>query len=294
MSTSGRLTPLWAAIATFAVVAGLVAGVLQLRDDDGGQPSATARPLLEVQIVQTRPDAVNHRLELAVTNLGTGTLNVDRIRLTADGLTGAGWVPKDSPVPEGQRVNLPTFYGKPRCPADGEPVLGAVRVDLRVHVDDGQQQSVRVTPRESRGLLNRLIRSYCQQVRLSREVALSFGPRWRTEGRGDATRLHTTLEARLAPGAAPREVTQLAGTVLYQLKVDGAGASPYASLDAAHPSAAVPVVLFQGRCTGHAKGEVKQPYAFLVWVGDPGTEGQAVEVPVRPTERTRLRAICAF
>lgn len=303
-SATGRLTPLWAALGSFVVVTGLVAGVLHVRGDDAadkadGRSAVTGRPLVEVQVLQTRPDEVIHGVQLAVTNLGTETLVVDRMRLTADGFTGAGWVPRDSPIPAGQRVNLPTFYGKPRCPAEGEPALGVVRVDLRLHIGSGGEQAVRVQPRASRALLNRIIGSQCLEQRLLHEVALSFGSRWRTEGRGDATRLHTTIEARLAPDAPARDITQLAGTVLYNLAVDSragpaAEPGPYASLDPGHPAAAIPVVVSQARCTGHAKGETKQPFRFLVWLGDPGTDGVAVQLPVSAADRGRLRAVCAF
>ena len=81
--------------------------------------------------------------------------------------------------------------------------------------------------------------------------------------------------------------------MLYELR-PRASSTPLARLDAAHPTASVPVVLTQARCTGHAMGEIKKPYLFLVWFGPPGTAGQAVELPVSAADKTRLRALCAF
>jgi hypothetical protein len=290
-----RRAPLWAAIVTFVVVAGVVEATWHLRgDDSAGSSGRVASPQLAVQVVQLRRDEALGRVELAVRNRGDVDVVVDRLRLDLAGFTGGGWVPKDSPVPAGQVVNLPTPYGRPRCPADGEPTLGRVSVRLRIHTAENPTPwSVRLVPSDSRPLLGRILGSLCLQDRLSREVRLGFGPTWRSEGSGDATRLHTTLEARLAPGEAPQQITQLAGTVIYNLEADG-GAPPYATLDAAHPTASIPVVLSQARCTGHAKGETKQPYRFLVWLGPPGTDGQAVEFPVTDADRARLRAVCAF
>jgi hypothetical protein len=292
----GRLTPLWAALVTFVVVTAVVGGVLALRDDGGraGSSPSVAAPRLAVQVVQLRRDEVLGRVELAVTNRGDEGVVVDAIRLTAGGFTGGAWVPKASPVPPGQVVDLPTPYGEPRCPTTGEPRLGPLRADLRVHTPaDPTVRQVRVVPAGSRALMTRILRSLCTTRRLRREVALSFGPGWRAEGSGDATRLHTTIEARLAASAPPRDVTQVGGTVIYRLEAAAAG-PPYASLDAAHPTASIPVVVSQATCTGHAKGETKQPYRFLVWLGPPGSDGQAVELPVTAAERVRLRAVCAF
>jgi hypothetical protein len=203
-------------------------------------------------------------------------------------------VHKNSPVPAGQVVDLPTPYGRPHCPREGEPVLGRVHVDLRVHIaDDPTTRSVRLTPTASRPLLARVLGGLCLAERLRSEVHLSFGPTWRSEGSGDATRMHTTLEAQLAAGAPALDITQVAGTVIYGLAVEG-GTPPYASLTADHPHASFPVVVSQARCTGHAKGETKQPYRFLVWVGPPGSQGQATEPTVSEADTSQLRAVCAL
>lgn len=294
--------PLWVALLTFAVVSGALTAVLALRDGWGaGLPTTRAAgPVtgeaagLAAQVVQLRRDEVLGRVEVALRNRGRGPVVVDRLRLRVGGFTGGGWVAKDSPVPAGQLVDLTTPYGEPRCPSSGTPAVGGVALDLRVHrgsTADGQDVLVR--PTRSRGLLARVLRSLCTERRLRAEVGLSFGPTWRRTGRGAATRLHTTVEARLAPSAPPRTLTQVRGTVLYDL-LARSSRSPLARLDAAHPSASVPVVVSRATCTGHAKGETKQPYRFLVWVGERGSAGKAADLPVSPSQRVRLQAVCAF
>jgi hypothetical protein len=151
-----------------------------------------------------------------------------------------------------------------------------------------------VTPTDARPLLSRILSELCTTRRLSSQVALTFGPQSRVEGRGADIELHTTIEARLTPGAPARDIPQVFGNVIYGMAPEPGSPTPLAHLDAAHPSASVPVVVTQARCTGHAKGETKQPYLFLVWLGDPGTAGIAVEVPVSATDKTRLRAVCSL
>ncbi|MGZ4592692.1 MAG: hypothetical protein ACXV3C_02420 [Actinomycetes bacterium] len=290
--TVGRQAPLWAAVVSFLVVTAVVAGVLHLRDGSTAGGAALDAPRVSVQVVQLRRDEVIGRVELAVSNDGTGAVVIDRLRLRSGGFTGGGWVPKSSPVPAGQVVDLPTPYGDARCPSQGQPRLGRVSVDLRLHAaDDPRPRSVTLTPTRSRVLLTRILRSLCVTERLTSEVALSFGPRWSAEGTGDAASLHTTLEAVLTPGSPPRDVTQVSGSVIYAMAAE-TSATPFARLDAAHPRASIPVVVRAARCTAHAKGETKQPYKFLVWLGPPGTPGQAVELPVSAADQERLRAVC--
>jgi hypothetical protein len=54
------------------------------------------------------------------------------------------------------------------------------------------------------------------------------------------------------------------------------------------------VLAYAGRCTGHVIGEIKQPYAFLVWVGRPGEEPVAVTPAIGQPTKDALRLVCAF
>lgn len=290
----GRWVPLWAALVTFALVAVVVGATLHERtDEEGAAASEPAR--LSAQVVQLRRDEALGRVEVAVANEGSAPVVVSRLRLRVGGFTGGGWVPKDSPIPAGQVVNLPVPYGSARCPAAGAaPAVGRISVDIRLAATDQVPAGVvQVAATASRSLLTRILTALCTAERLRSEVALSMGPTWRSAGHGDDLRLYTTIEARLAPSTDALDLTQLRGNVLYNLAAQ-ASAQPLASLDTAHPTASLPVVFSLARCTGHAKGEIKKPYLFLVWLGPPGSDGQAVELPVSAGDKTRLRAICAF
>lgn len=281
----GRWAPLWAALVTFAVVAAVVGATLRLRTDRDSATSASGPAgTLVAQVVQLRRDEALGRVEIGVTNHGTAPVVVTRLRLRAGGFTGGGWVQKDEPIPAGQLVNLPTPYGEPRCPATGGPVLGHIRVDLALAATDRAAPGVvHPTASASRSLLTRVLTSLCTAQRLRREVALSFGTPWSGKGSGDTLALFTTIEARLAAGAGPQDITQVGGNVLYELRPVGA-AAPLARLDAAHPAASLPVVLTQARCTGHAKGEIKKPYLFLVWLGPRAPPGRPSSwLSARPT-----------
>ena len=89
--------------------------------DADAEPGA---PALAAQVVQLRRDEVLKRVEVALENTGRETVVVESLRLRVPGFRAAGAVPKDSPVPPGQVVDLPTPYGEVRCPSSGEPRVG--------------------------------------------------------------------------------------------------------------------------------------------------------------------------
>jgi hypothetical protein len=291
--------PAAAALATFAVVAAVLGVVLAA--SDGQDAGVTARSVpLSARVVQLRRDEVAQRVEVALTNEAGGTLQVERLRLSAGGFTGGGWVRLDYPLHGAGPTNFISPYGETRCPPSGTPQLGRVRVEVQWHTDaDATRRTAVLTPVASRGLLSRILRADCLQKHLSDQVHLAFGPSWRTTGAGADIALHTTIDATLSPGAPRRDLTQVGGSVLYGLAPEpgpdpATPPVPLAALSAGQPTASVPVVVTQARCTPHAKGEVKQPYLFLVWVGDPGTGGTAIPVPVTDADKGRLRAVCAF
>ena len=257
----------------------------------GGQASAGPAPRLGAEVVQLRRDEVLQRVEIAITNRSREQVVVDTLELRVPGFSGGGRLPKGEPLPPGQVVDLPTPYGAVRCPATGEVTVGRPSVVLQVHTaSDPAVRRVVARPRDPQGLLHRIATAECLSRRLAREVSLSFGP-WRRTGSGDATVLHGTLRVRLTTNG-PRDVTQLAGTVIYDFAADGPAPSPLAHLTPERSQAAVPVVVSQARCDGHARGETKQPYAFLVWVGPPGGAQTAVTPAVSDADRAAFRAVC--
>jgi len=202
-------------------------------------------------------------------------------------------VAKDSPVPAGQVVNLPTPYGEVRCTRDGTARVGRPVVTVRLHTaTDPRSRRFVLTPRASSGVLSRIASSACTARRLAREVDVRFGPDWRQEELADGVMVHGTLEATLRIDE-PRDLTQVAGTVIYSLRPDSpVVGGPLAALTPQDPVASVPVSVSVSRCDGHARGETKKPYAFLVWLAAPGGEETALNPVVDETARAAFQRVC--
>jgi hypothetical protein len=250
-----------------------------------------AAPQLSVELVQLRRDEVLQRVEIAVTNHARVPVEIQTIDLRIPGYSGGGPQPKNEPLPPGQVVNLPTPYGEVTCPDTGAVEVGEPTVVVQVRrASDPASYSVELTPTDPRDLVHGIADSTCLAQRLTSEVSLSFG-RWRRSGSGNDTVLHGTLHARLRAGT-PFDLTQLAGTVIFDLLPGDPSASPLAHLTPARPRADVPVLLRQARCDGHARGEIKKPYAFLVWLGPPGAEQRAVNPPIADRDAAAFEAVC--
>jgi hypothetical protein len=257
----------------------------------GSDSAADPSPRLGAEIVQLRRDEVLQRVEVQVGNRTGQPVVVESIDLRVPGFTGAGVVPKDEPLLAGQEVNLPTAYGEVRCSADGEAAVGRPRVVVRVHTEaDPTSRRVVLRPRDPQRLLARIAAGECLARRLAAEVSLSFDPDWRRTGSGEGVEVHGTLRARLRADE-PRDLTQVAGTVIYGLLPAEQGA-PLAHLTPEHPEAAVPVVVTRSRCDGHARAETKKPYAFLVWLAPPGGEERAVIPAVSDADRAAFEQVC--
>lgn len=263
----------------------------------GSDPAATAAaaPRLGAEIVQLRRDEVLRRVEVAVTNRTRAPVTVESIELRVPGFGGGGVVPKGEPVLAGQLVNLPTPYGEVRCTDDGRARVGRPRVVIRVHTErDPTSRRVVLRPRDPGGLLDRIGAGECLARRLTREVSLTFDPHWRRTGTGEAAAVHGTLRARLNT-EQPRDLTQVAGTVIYGLAPEAAAGrpvDPLARLTPEQPVALVPVVVTRSRCDGHARGETKKPYAFLVWLAPPGGAEQAVSPVVSAADQAAFDQVC--
>ena len=273
------------------------AAVLALLAGCAGSDPAPRRPAprLSAEIKQERRDQVLLRFEVAVTNRAREPITVESIDLRVPGYGGAGVQVKNEPLPAGQRVNLPTPYGEVSCSADGTASVGRPRVVVRVHTDsDPTSRREVLRPSDPDGLLTRVASSTCTSERLLREVELSFDPDWRLVGSGNDRYLRGTLDARLTIDE-PRDVTQLRGTVIFDVLPDPPGRAdhpPLAHLPPERPTAAIPIRLTRARCTGHARGEVKKPYEFLVWLAPPGGEELAVTPPVTDAARVAFERVC--
>jgi len=260
------------------------------------QPRRPAPPLA-AEIVQLRRDQVLERVEVALENTGRERVVVERLRVRVRGYDSGRAIPKDSPIPPDQVVNLPWPYGTVRCPAGTPPVVGRAIVTLHVHTErDFTSRRVRIVAKDPGGLLAAIARRTCTVAQVAREVSLRFDDGWRVEREGDDVTIHGTLEARLLVDEA-RTITQVAGAIMYGLRPDesaGPVQDPLATLTPSAPEASIPVRAFAARCDGHTIGEIKKPYEFLVWVGAPGGTPVAVTPQVDLPTKDALRKVCAF
>jgi hypothetical protein len=281
---------------------GVVLSLTSAACGDGGEAAARggsgapAPPPLSAEINQQRRDQVSQRLQVALRNDGTEKVLVESMQARLPGFSGPGPVATEAPIPPGQVVNLPWSYGDVACPV--EPgASGGARVTLRVRTD-GQAASrpVTVAADDPRGLLRGIAERTCTGERLIREVDLRFADAWRLERSPTGDVLHGTLLASLRTDE-PRNVTDVAGAIMYGLRYDDSAAarpSPLAALTRGEPRASIPVLAYAARCDGHTIGEIKKPYEFPVWLGAPGDEPFAVTPAVGEATKRALRKVCAF
>ena len=264
-----------------------------------GPESASAPDGLAAEVDQLRSDVPLNRVEIGVVNSGTETVLVDSLHVRIPGYRSGERLQKDSPVKPGLTVNLPWPHGTVQCTRDSAaPDVGPPIVTLTVHTDrDPTTRTVRLTATDKTKVLQRIADRTCEVERVGREVALEFGDTWRPEKRPDGVVvLHGTLQARLLIDE-PREVTEMRGAIMYVIEPDasvGPVPSPLAALSPDRREVSIPVLAYAGRCTGHVIGEIKQPYAFLVWVGRPGAEPVAVTPAIGQPTKDALRLVCAF
>jgi hypothetical protein len=268
--------------------------VLLLTGCSGGAAAGGAAekaPRLGAELVQLRRDEVLKRVEIAVTNRSRQQVTIDTIELTVPGYSGGGLQRKGEPLPAGQQVNLPTPYGEVFCDHDFHPAVGRPEVSIRVHTaKDPTPRRVVLRPTDPRGLVHRIAEQTCLTRRLDSEVELSFAPHWRREGHGADTVLHGSLDVHLLADQ-PRDITQIAGSVIFDV-IPEHPRQPLGRVTPAHRSDTIPVFVRRSRCDGHARGETKKPYEFLVWVGPPGTDGLAMNPVVSAADQDAFDAVC--
>jgi hypothetical protein len=254
---------------------------------------------LAAEVDQLRSDVPLNRVEIGVVNGGDETVIVDSLHVRIPGFRSGERLQKDSPVKPGLTVNLPWPYGTVRCTRESAaPKVRPPIVTLQVHTEsDPESRTLRLTATDKTKVLQRIADRTCEVERVGREVSLAFGDTWRPETRPDGVVvLHGTLQARLLIDE-PREVTEMRGAIMYAIEPDssvGPVPSPLAALSTERRDASIPVLAYAGRCTGHVIGEIKQPYAFLVWVGRPGEEPVAVTPAIGQPTKDALRLVCAF
>lgn len=291
MWRAGRAAAL--ALSVAAVLASAGCGA-----DDPGDGAEQSAPAMSAEIVQLRRDQVLERVEVSLQNKSGGPVTVDRLRIDMPGFRPMPAVAKDSPIAAGLTVNLPWAYGDVRCRPDRAPDVGPATVHLQVRTGSRPEPAaVTLRGRDPDGLLQRIADRICLVRRIDREVSLRFDDSWTLDHDQGRKVLRGTLLAHLKADE-PRDVSEVAGAIMYGLEPDGstgAAPDPLASLTPDAPDARIPVMAYAARCDGHTKGEIKKPYEFLVWVGPPGDdEPVAVTPEVGDATKLALRKVCAF
>ncbi len=266
-----------------------------------GASSPESNPALKglaAEVDQLRSDVPLNRVEIGVVNSGDETVVVDSMHVRIPGFRSGERLQKDSPVRPGLTVNLPWPHGTVQCTRDSAaPDVRPPIVTLKVHTEsDPTSRTLRLTATDKTKVLQRIADRTCEVERVGREVSLAFGDTWRPETKPDGVR-----PARHPAGAAAHRRTARGDRDARGDHVrDRAGrVRGTCSEPAGHPLAerrevSIPVLAYAGRCTGHVIGEIKQPYAFLVWVGRPGEEPVAVTPAIGQATKDALRLVCAF
>ena len=274
----------------------LLAVVLLASACGGSDPAPrAAAPRMAAEVVQLRRDEVLERVQVAVTNRSADPVTIDSVELRVPGFSGGGPEAEQEPLPAGQLVDLPTSYGRIRCTPDGSARVGRATIVLRVHTaTDPTPRRVVLRSPSSRPLLQRIATRECVVRQLAREGRSRSG---RPGGR--PARVPTRRStAPWWPGCGPtsrRTSPSWPGPVIYDLAADPPvrpEGAPLLRLTPDHPDGSLGIVVSRSRCDGHARGETKQPYAFLVWVGPPGTAGIAVTPTVTAADRAAFQLVC--
>jgi hypothetical protein len=278
-----------------AAIVAVVTGPTGCRSSPASSTPEHRSPSVTTEVVQLRRDYVLHRVEVSVHNRSAGPITVERLRLTVEGFQLPGWLRFDAPLPAGQTVNLPVPFRGTACPASGEPSIGTPRVVVQISDGNGEHRidSRAAVPYD---MLKHLASRDCTVKRVTHDVSLSFGDQWTLRHTASGDELTGVLRVRLLHGG-DRRIMQLIGANMYALRPQRPPAdpeTPLAVVTPERPAATIPVIARAGRCDGHTKGEIKQPYEFLVWVAHSTDSGVAITPRIGAATKSALRQVCAF
>ncbi len=279
------------AVAASTAVLLLAAGCAATGGDDEGstasrtrtvtpssRPSPSPRNGIELSFIQQRFDEGTPRA-----NVRVGNHTQDLLRVRSVGVDWAGFPGRpqrvDYDVPGGLTVDLRYVLPRPDCSARaGETPAQAVVVTRRRTIRQPM-------PRDGMGFLSRIWRTTCNEQRIARAASVRFDDRW-TEGQG--TGLDGVMRGRLLlerrQGTEPVEVTQLEGSLLFELGLAGAR-----TLEGDARRAAVPIEVRPGRCDEHGRSQATQTFIFRVWVSVGDSEPLVRNLV--PTKRQQARML---
>ena len=259
----------------------------------------TAPPPVGTEIVQLLGTRSSSGSRCRCTNRSRSPLVVDRMRVDIPGFARTAAVPKDSPIAGGLTVNLPWAYGAVACTETSAPDVGRPSSTFGCTPRPDLSRSPCACAGGPQHLLQRIADRTCTVERIGREVSLRLRDDWRLAREHGRKELQGTLSVDLL-GDQPRDVSQVAGTVMYGLEPDEqirqsaeAAGEPDAGAAAATCRPVRPTRSMRRR---HAEGEIKKPLDFLVWVGAPGDDEPVAVNPRgrRLPDADALRQVCAF
>ena len=289
---------------TAAVVAGVavalagIAGIAAVQaghDGDGGASvTAPAPPSLTAEVKQNRRDEIKRGLQVSLTNAGPGAVTVEAVQLQTPALGRTAPSDRETDLSPGQRVNVATTYGEVHCGKAGEASAGPVTVLMRARVGAADWAPVRLALPERSELLDRIVGTECRLQRLDSQVSVRVGDDWATGGAHGAVVLQADLELELRDTSRVIEVTQVAGSIMYDVRPVDRDARPLARLDEGSRNADVALSFSLARCDPHTRAEIKKPYEFVMWLTVDGGEEQALVFSPDAEGQKLLRKVCAF
>ena len=240
--------------------------------------SPSPRTGIELSFIQQRFDEGTPRANVRVGNHTGDLLRVRSVGVDWPGFPGR---PQrvDYDVPGGLTVDLRYVLPRPDCSAEaGSAPAQAVVVTRRRTIRQPM-------PRDGMGFLTRIWRTTCNEQRIARAASVRFDDRW-SEGEGSGMdgvmRGQLLLERR--QGNEPVEVTQIEGSVLFELGLTGA-----TRLEGDARRAAVPIEVTPGRCDEHGRSQATQTFIFRVWVSVGG--GEPLVRNLVPAKRQQARML---
>lgn len=254
----------------------------------GGTPQAgrslTPRPPappprgVHLSFIQQRFDEGTRRADVRVENFTPHVLRVRSVDVDWPGFPG-GPQRVDYPVPGGLTVDLHYMLPRPDCSQ------GAGRAPAFAVAISRGRTIRRPMPRDGMGFLTRLWHTNCNQMRIARAVDIGFADRWEEDGKkGLDAGMTAHLLVRRRGGEAPAEVTDVAGSLLFDLHKAGSGV-----LTEGADQVDVPVRVSPGRCDEHGRSQVTQTFVFRVWVSVAGSEPLVRNLV--PTKRQQARML---
>ena len=264
---------------------GAAAGLALLVTACGGAGAAAPDLGLQVASEYGRHAAVQGKVDLYVTNTGSGEVAVDGYQVRHPMFEVLPMTPRTSLLPnDGQHRVVPIPFGKPRC--DVQEATGAQVVVRVQRGDEVEDVTLPLGDREP-GLV-RAHRLACAADAVAAVAAFELRTDGRRQQTGRGEVLETTLHlSRRAPGEVI--VTEMIGSILFT--PEGEPAAPLVVLPADRQEASVPVLLRASRCDRHAMIESKTSFTFPFFATVGSEEPARLTVTATGAARQALQAL---